>query len=66
MPVNADIPAIEVDFVEHPDRIFNPLGARGIGEIAITGVAAAVVNAVYNATGKRARSLPITPEAMLA
>ncbi|MBV8968881.1 MAG: xanthine dehydrogenase family protein molybdopterin-binding subunit [Verrucomicrobia bacterium] len=66
MPVNADVPVIDVDFVEYPDTIFNPLGARGIGEIGVTGVAAAIANAVYNATGKRVRKLPISPEAMLA
>jgi xanthine dehydrogenase YagR molybdenum-binding subunit len=65
VPVNADIGEIEVLFVEEPDYLFNPLGARGMGEIGITGVAAAVANAIYHATGKRLRNLPITPEKLL-
>ena len=65
IPVHADVGEIEVLFVEHPDYVFNPLGARGMGEISITGVAAAIANAVYNATGKRIRDLPITPEKLL-
>ena len=60
IPVHADIPEIEVVFVEEEDKIINPIGAKGIGEIAIIGVAAAVANAVYHATGKRVRDLPIT------
>ncbi|MEQ8755067.1 MAG: xanthine dehydrogenase family protein molybdopterin-binding subunit [Coleofasciculus sp. G1-WW12-02] len=61
-PAHADIPRIEVTFVGKPDLNFNPAGARGVGEIGITGVAAAVANAVYHATGKRLRNLPLTPE----
>ncbi|MDJ0571050.1 MAG: xanthine dehydrogenase family protein molybdopterin-binding subunit [Pleurocapsa sp. MO_192.B19] len=64
-PAHADIPRIEVSFVGEPDLNFNPMGARGCGEIGITGVAAAVTNAVYHATGKRIRSLPITPDKLL-
>lgn len=60
IPVNADIGQIDATCVNIPDFKFNPLGARGIGEIGITGVAAAVSNAIYNATGKRIRDLPIT------
>jgi xanthine dehydrogenase YagR molybdenum-binding subunit len=60
VPVNADIPDLEVHFVGEPDLAFNPMGARGMGEIGITGTAAAVANAVYHATGKRVRDLPIT------
>jgi xanthine dehydrogenase YagR molybdenum-binding subunit len=60
VPVNADIRALDIVFVPSSDTQFNPLGARGIGEIGITGVAAAIANAVYNATGKRVRDLPIT------
>ncbi|MBS0658027.1 MAG: xanthine dehydrogenase family protein molybdopterin-binding subunit [Verrucomicrobia bacterium] len=62
VPVNADVPPIEVFFTDKPDLNFNPLGARGVGEIGITGVAAAVANAVWHATGVRVRDLPITPE----
>ncbi|MGF1487804.1 MAG: xanthine dehydrogenase family protein molybdopterin-binding subunit [Prochloraceae cyanobacterium] len=64
-PAHADIPRIEVVFVGQPDLNFNPIGARGIGEIGITGVSAAVANAVYHATGKRIRSLPIVPEKLI-
>ncbi len=65
VPVHADVPPIETVFVNKPDPILNPNGAKGMGEIAIIGFAAAVGNAVYNATGKRIRSLPITPDKML-
>jgi xanthine dehydrogenase YagR molybdenum-binding subunit len=65
MPVNADVPEIEVLFIDKPDLGLNPLGARGLGEIGMTGVAAAIANAVYHATGKRVRDLPITPEKLL-
>jgi xanthine dehydrogenase YagR molybdenum-binding subunit len=65
VPVNADIPPIDVAFVEYPDLNFNALGVRGIGEIGITGVAAAVANAVYHASGRRVRDLPILPERLL-
>jgi xanthine dehydrogenase YagR molybdenum-binding subunit len=65
VPVNADIPNVEVEFVEEPDFNLNPLGVRGIGEIGITGVAAAIANAVYHATGVRVRDLPIVPEKLL-
>jgi xanthine dehydrogenase YagR molybdenum-binding subunit len=60
IPVNADIHDIEVIFVDEPDSTINPLGIKGVGEIGIVGVAAAVANAVYHATGKRVRDLPIT------
>jgi xanthine dehydrogenase YagR molybdenum-binding subunit len=60
VPVNADIQNIEVIFVDEPDTLINPLGTKGVGEIGIVGVAAAVANAVYHATGKRVRDLPIT------
>jgi xanthine dehydrogenase YagR molybdenum-binding subunit len=65
VPVNADIPAIDIAFVEFPDLTFNALGIRGVGEIGITGVAAAVANAVYHASGRRVRDLPIVPERLL-
>jgi len=65
VPVNADVQVIDVTFVDENDTIFNPLGARGIGEIGITGVAGALANAVYHATGKRVRELPITLDKLL-
>ena len=65
VPVNADIGSIEVEVVPENDTEFNELGARGIGEIGITGVAAALANAVYHATGKRVRDLPITLDKIL-
>ena len=65
VPVNADIGSIEVVAVDEDDTEFNPLGARGIGEIGITGVTAAIANAVYHATGKRIRDLPITLDKLL-
>jgi xanthine dehydrogenase YagR molybdenum-binding subunit len=60
VPVHADVHDIQVIFVDEPDSIINPLGMKGVGEIGIVGVAAAVANAVYHATGKRVRDLPIT------
>jgi xanthine dehydrogenase YagR molybdenum-binding subunit len=65
VPVNADVRQIDVAFVGDPDFIISPVGARGIGEIGITGVAPAIANAVYHATGVRVRDLPITPDKLL-
>jgi xanthine dehydrogenase YagR molybdenum-binding subunit len=65
VPVNADIPNIDCFFVEERDDVLNPLGAKGVGELGITGVAAAIANAVYHATGKRIRQLPITLEKLM-
>jgi xanthine dehydrogenase YagR molybdenum-binding subunit len=65
VPVNADVPPIDIAFVEYPDLTFNPLGVRGVGEIGITGVAAAVANAAYHASGRRVRDLPIVPERLM-
>jgi xanthine dehydrogenase YagR molybdenum-binding subunit len=65
VPVNKDVPAIEVHFVGEPDFQFNPMGARGMGEIGITGITAAIANAVFHATGKRVRDLPITLDKLL-
>jgi xanthine dehydrogenase YagR molybdenum-binding subunit len=62
VPVSRDVGQIDVTVIGIPDTKFNPLGARGIGEIGITGTAAAVANAIYNATGKRIREYPITPD----
>lgn len=65
VPVNADIHQIEAIFIDKPDAYINPIGTKGIGEISLIGVAAAVTNAVYNATGKRIRELPITPDKLI-
>ena len=62
VPLHSQIPATDVWFVNKPDVNMNEIGAKGIGEIALIGFAAAVANAVYNATGKRVRDLPITPD----
>ena len=63
--VNADIHDIDVIFVEEPDEIVNPLGVKGLGEIGVVSVAAAVANAVFHATGKRIRELPITLDRLI-
>jgi xanthine dehydrogenase YagR molybdenum-binding subunit len=65
MPVNADIQELEVLFVDEHDPHINPLGAKGVAEIAICGVAPAIANAVFHATGRRVRELPITLEKLL-
>ncbi|MET0341293.1 MAG: xanthine dehydrogenase family protein molybdopterin-binding subunit [Polyangiales bacterium] len=65
IPVNADVQDIDVLFVDEDDTVVNPLGAKGLGEIGIVGVAAAIANAVYHATGTRVRSLPITLDKLL-
>ena len=65
VPVNADIGVLDVTCLNIPDTKFQPLGGRGIGEIGITGAAAAVANAIYNATGKRVREYPITPDKIM-
>jgi xanthine dehydrogenase YagR molybdenum-binding subunit len=65
IPVNADIPDIEVVFIEENDPYINPLGVKGVGEIGIVGAGAAVANAIYHATGKRIRDLPITPDKLI-
>lgn len=64
VPVHLDVPDIDVIWTDIPDPR-TPMGARGIGEIGITGVAAAIANAVFNATGKRVRDLPLTPDKLL-
>jgi xanthine dehydrogenase YagR molybdenum-binding subunit len=66
VPVNADVGELEALFVPGDDRRFNPLGAKGLAEIALCGVAPAIANAVYHATGTRVRRLPITLEALLS
>ena len=65
VPANADVHDIEVIFVDEPDDIINPLGIKGVGEIGVVGTAAAIANAIYHATGKRVRDLPITPDKIL-
>ncbi|WP_240731632.1 xanthine dehydrogenase family protein molybdopterin-binding subunit [Hymenobacter radiodurans] len=65
IPVNADIPDMTVEFIEEHDPYINAMGVKGIGEISMVGVAAAVANAVFHATGKRVRDLPITPDKIL-
>ncbi|GAA6621035.1 xanthine dehydrogenase family protein molybdopterin-binding subunit [Scytonema sp. NUACC26] len=65
VPVHADIGKIEVLFADKPDPHISSLGIRGVGEIGITGVAGAIANAIYHATGKRIRDLPITPDKLL-
>jgi hypothetical protein len=65
VPVNADVHAIDVIFVDETDDEINPLGVKGVGEIGIVGTAAAIANAIYHATGKRVRDLPITIDKLL-
>jgi xanthine dehydrogenase YagR molybdenum-binding subunit len=65
VPTNADVPAIDVHLIEEEDRFVSPLGSKGGGEIGICGAAAAIANAVYNATGKRIRELPITLDKLI-
>jgi CO/xanthine dehydrogenase Mo-binding subunit len=64
IPVNADVPELDVVFVGEPDRL-SPIGIKGLGEVGIVGVSAAIANAVYQATGRRIRSLPITVDQLL-
>ncbi|HRH43394.1 MAG TPA: xanthine dehydrogenase family protein molybdopterin-binding subunit [Pyrinomonadaceae bacterium] len=65
VPSNADVLDIDTGFVEEVDKIVNPLGVKGLGELGMVGVPAAIANAVYHATGKRFRNLPITPDKFL-
>ena len=65
VPVNADVPEIEVIAIEEPDSEVNPIGVKGIGELGITGCGAAIANAIYHATGKRIRDLPITLDKLI-
>ncbi len=62
VPVNADVRDLDVIFVNERDPHVNPLGVKGVAEISLVGVAAAIANAVHHATGQRVRELPITPE----
>jgi xanthine dehydrogenase YagR molybdenum-binding subunit len=65
VPVNADVPDIEIVLIDEQDDLVSPIGAKGAGEIGITGAAAAICNAVYHATGKRVRDLPITLDKLI-
>jgi xanthine dehydrogenase YagR molybdenum-binding subunit len=65
VPVHGDVPGIEAILVDKPDPVINPIGAKGMGEVSIVGFAAAVANAVFHATGKRIRHLPITTDKLL-
>jgi xanthine dehydrogenase YagR molybdenum-binding subunit len=65
VPVNADIHEVETLFVEEDDSVVNPLGVKGMGELGMVGIPAAIANAVFHATGKRIRELPITPDKLL-
>ena len=65
VPVNADVHAIETIFVEEDDKIVNPLGVKGMGELGLVGIPAAIANAVYHATGIRVRDLPIRLDRVL-
>jgi xanthine dehydrogenase YagR molybdenum-binding subunit len=65
VPVNADVHEIETLFVEEDDKVVNPLGVKGMGELGMVGIPAAIANAVFHATGKRIRELPITPNKLL-
>jgi xanthine dehydrogenase YagR molybdenum-binding subunit len=65
VPVNADVLEIDTIFVEEEDKVVNPLGVKGMGELGMVGIPAAIANAVFHATGKRIRDLPITPEKLL-
>jgi xanthine dehydrogenase YagR molybdenum-binding subunit len=65
VPVNADIPALDATFLPAEDKIADPIGVKGLGEVVIVGVPAAIANAVFNATGKRVTDLPITVEKLL-
>jgi xanthine dehydrogenase YagR molybdenum-binding subunit len=65
VPVNADVPVIDIVTVDEADSIVNEVGAKGIGEVGIVGAAAAIANAVYHATGKRVRDLPITIDKLI-
>ena len=65
LPVNADVGSIDVEFIDEPDLQFNSAGAKGLGEVSLTGVAPAIANAVFHATGRRLRDLPIRIEHLL-
>jgi xanthine dehydrogenase YagR molybdenum-binding subunit len=65
VPVNADVMDVDVRFAPGNDTNFNPLGSKGVAEVALCGVAPAIANAVYHATGRRVRDVPIRVETLL-
>ncbi len=65
VPVNADVPDLKAIYVDGRDDEADPLGVKGLGEVVLVGVAPAIANAVFHATGRRVRDLPITAEALL-
>jgi len=65
VPCCADVQKVDTDFIEEDDKVVNPLGVKGMGELGMVGIPAAICNAVYHATGKRLRHLPITPDRFL-
>jgi xanthine dehydrogenase YagR molybdenum-binding subunit len=66
VPVHADIPEMDVVFLDDPDPMASPMKAKGIGELGLCGVSAAIANAIYNATGVRIRDYPITSDKLIA
>jgi xanthine dehydrogenase YagR molybdenum-binding subunit len=65
VPVNADVPALDAAFLDAADPLTGPLAVKGLGEVVIVGVPAAILNAVFNATGKRVTDLPVTLDRLL-
>jgi xanthine dehydrogenase YagR molybdenum-binding subunit len=65
IPANADVRSLEVELLDTPDLVFSEIGAKGVGEVACVGAAGAIANAIYHATGKRVRALPIRIEAFI-
>jgi xanthine dehydrogenase YagR molybdenum-binding subunit len=65
VPVNADVPDLDATFLATPDQHADPIGVKGLGELVIVGVPAAIANAIFNATGKRLRDLPITLDKLM-
>ncbi|HQU86742.1 MAG TPA: xanthine dehydrogenase family protein molybdopterin-binding subunit, partial [Pyrinomonadaceae bacterium] len=65
IPSNADVHSVETDFIEEEDKIVNPLGIKGMGELCLVGIPAAIANAIFHATGKRVRDLPITIDKLI-
>ncbi|MFC9999430.1 xanthine dehydrogenase family protein molybdopterin-binding subunit [Nocardia sp. NPDC127526] len=65
LPVNADAPEVDISFVEEEDSVVNPLGVKGLGELGMVGAAAAIINAIHHATGKRIREVPVRIEHLI-